>query len=331
MAEAKAESKDTVYPDTDDSDDDVKDMDFQPRVMSKARGGRKCSVMSAPVRVDSDWRPPVFPKSRAEKDVLRQRVTRNVLMKHLSPKEVDTLVDAFESLSFENDEEIIRQGGEGDKFYVIEEGQCDISIEGTGKVAEIDGGAGRDYFGELALLYNAPRAATVVSTTPCKAWALDRTTFKTILQDSATKQSQMFRGFLDRVPLLSGLSAFEKLQLADALKAKTFERDEVIIREGEEGHEFFIVEEGQVICTKRTSEGHEIEVSDPLGPGSYFGELALLNDDMRAATVRALTETRCVTVDRATFMRILGPLREILKQNEEMYQKYCAEADADAK
>lgn len=51
-------------------------------------------------------------------------------------------MDAFQRKRFDRDVEIIRQGDEGDLFYVIEEGRCDITIDGVGRVAEIDGGAG---------------------------------------------------------------------------------------------------------------------------------------------------------------------------------------------
>ena len=80
------------------------------------------------------------------------------------------------------------------------------------------------------------------------------------------------------------------------------------------------------MCTKSHSEGVEEKVSDELGAGAYFGELALLNDDVRQASVKALEPTVCLTLDRATFKRVLGPLESILKQNEEMYSKYCDDA-----
>jgi len=324
-AEAKEAKEEPVYSDTDDEEEDVKDLDFEVRAAPKGRMGRKCSVMSASVKVSSDWEPPVHPKTEEEAAMLRLRVSKNVLMKHLSPREVNVMVAAFKIVTFRSGDEIIHQGDEGDLFYVIEEGQCEVTIDGVGMVAEIDGGGGRDFFGELALLYNAPRAASVTAVSACKAWALDRTTFKTIMQDCATKQSNLYRAFLDKVPLLSTLSAYEKLQLADALRPTNYDRNQVIIREGEEGNDFFIVEEGEVICSKRDGSGDEMEVSDPLGPGSYFGELALLNNDVRAATVRALSPARVLAVDRATFNRVFGSLRESLKSNLEMYEKYVDE------
>jgi cAMP-dependent protein kinase regulator len=278
--------------------------------------------MATAVIMAEDWAPPRFEKSEREVEMLSERVSRNVLMRHLMTNEVQTMVMAFQRRLFSEGDTVIEEGAEGDLFYVIEDGRCDVIIKDIGLVAKIDGGGGRDFFGELALLYNSPRAATVQATTPVVAWALDRMTFKMIMQDSAVRQTDKYNGFIEKVPLLSGLSAYEKLQLADSLRPAYYDSDDLIIREGDEGHDFFLVEDGEVICTKISEEGKELEVSHPLGPGTYFGELALINDDKRAASVRALEPTRCATVDRATFKRLLGPLADKLKENFEMYAKY---------
>jgi len=58
------------------------------------------------------------------------------------------------------------------------------------------------------------------------------------------------------------------------------------------------------------------------GPGNYFGELALLRGEPRAANVVSITELKCITLDRHAFKRMLGPLEEILKRNAEAYQKF---------
>lgn len=62
-----------------------------------------------------------------------------------------------------------------------------------------------------------------------------------------------------------------------------------------------------------------------LGPGDYFGELALLNNDRRRATVKAVSPTVCLALGRETFKRLLGPLETLLKEREEIYNKYTAE------
>jgi len=57
-------------------------------------------------------------------------------------------------------------------------------------------------------------------------------------------------------------------------------------------------------------------------PGKYFGERALLTNDLRAASIIATAEVHCLSLDRATFQRLLGPLDDILKRNMEEYKKY---------
>merc|ERR1712196_302258 len=157
--------------------------------------------------------------------------------------------------------------------------------------------------------------ATIKATTDVTSWSLDRTTFKTIMQESATAANDKHRAFLDKVPILNSLSTMEKMQLADALKVKTYKAGDNIIKEGDDGDDFFIVEEGEVVCT-RNKAGVEVEVSPKLGAGNFFGELALLNDDKRQASVTAVGDVECLTIDRTTFKRMLGPLEEILKGQE---------------
>lgn len=311
----EAKEEDAEYSDTDEEGDDAGEMEeFVPVVRKNVRKG---SIMSASVTVDANWKAPVFPKSADQSSMLLGRVKGIFFLQKLSAKDMDTLVGAFQLKEYSVGDVLMKQGDEGDCFFVLEEGKTDVLVNDT-KVAEKDGQGENNFVGELALLYNAPRSATIVASTPVTAWALDRTTFKTIMQDSATKQSNTYQGFLEKVPLLKNLSSKEKQQLADCLKTKTYQADDVIIREGDEGDDFYIVEEGEVICTK-TRGGDELIVSDKMGTGQFFGELALMNNDKRAASVKALTQVTCLTVDRPTFKRVLGPLTDILKQQQQVY------------
>ena len=76
-------------------------------------------------------------------------------------------------MSFSEGESIITQGEEGDMFYILNEGKLDFEVDGVGLVLQLEGGVSeRRYFGELALLYNAPRAATVKATSSVTTFAL---------------------------------------------------------------------------------------------------------------------------------------------------------------
>lgn len=91
----------------------------------------------------------------------------------------------------------------------------------------------RGSFGELALLYNMPRAATIKAVTEGQLWALDRQTFRRILLKSAFRKRKMYEALINSVPMLKTLQNYERLNLCDALIPKTFVLGERIIKQGE--------------------------------------------------------------------------------------------------
>lgn len=91
----------------------------------------------------------------------------------------------------------------------------------------------RGSFGELALLYNMPRAATIKATTTGHIWALDRQTFRRIVLKSAFRKRKMYEELINCVPMLKALQNYERLNLADALISKSFAAGEQIIKQGE--------------------------------------------------------------------------------------------------
>lgn len=110
-------------------------------------------------------------------------------------------------------------------------------------------------FGELALLYNAQRAASVIAKTPCILWALDRETFINIAKESAVKKRQKYENFLKSVTILANLDAYEISMISDALKTCSYKENDFVIKEGEIGDVFYIVEEGEAVATKRLELG----------------------------------------------------------------------------
>merc|ERR1711934_261472 len=95
-----------------------------------------------------------------------------------------------------------------------------------------------DVFGELALLYNCPRAASVEAMETCVLWQLDRDTFNHIVKEAAQKKRTRYDSFLSKVPLLGSMDAYERSQLADALKSESFAAGSTIVNQGETGKSF---------------------------------------------------------------------------------------------
>jgi cAMP-dependent protein kinase regulator len=308
---------------SDQSEEDDSDLDDEPVNMAaitarlgSAKGSHRRSVVSSPLAMDRSWKPPYYKKSKQDQESIRRSVRRNILFANVSEEVLQVLVDGMKHVAVKPDKVIIEQGDAGDLFYILDCGCCEFLVNGK-SVGEVNGTSDRNFFGELALLYDAPRAATVIARTPVECWALDRITFKRILMTATIKQRQLYLDFIDQVPIFSALSSYEKMTVADALRPLYFEPDNVIIEEETAGDDFYIIEDGEVKCTINGR-----EVSDHLGSGDFFGELALIQNAKRRATVTAIRTTKCVVLDRATFKRLFGPIQDHLKKRADLYEYY---------
>jgi CRP/FNR family transcriptional regulator, cyclic AMP receptor protein len=92
---------------------------------------------------------------------------------------------------------------------------------------------------------------------------------------------------LKRVPIFSDLDGKELERIATSMKQRTFSAGDTVTSEGQTGVGFFVIEEGQAAVTVGGAERRK------LGPGDYFGEVALLNESARTATITAETDLRC--------------------------------------
>ena len=105
-------------------------------------------------------------------------------------------------------------------------------------IAYIAAAGANPSFGELALMYNAPRAATVKASSDCKLWALDRLAFKVIMMETAASKNSTRSEFLGQVKIMETLSDMERRTIADALVAQQFNAGDIIIRQGDPGTGF---------------------------------------------------------------------------------------------
>lgn len=256
---------------------------------------------------DDDWKPPVHQLSQEQLGRLNASVMKNFLFNKLDDQSIRTILFALEEKKIASGTEIIKQGDEGDFFYVVERGSVDYLVDGNVVNTSADGSS----FGELALMYNSPRAATVVAKTDCILWALDRMTFRRILLDGTAKRRKLYENFLKEVPVLQSLSAYERSKLADALDSQTFKAGSNVVNEGDAGENFYFIEDGVADVIK---DGTGKITS--LNKGDYFGELALLYDSPRQATVKAVTDLKVVSLNKNGFQRLLGPAVDILKLHD---------------
>ena len=163
-------------------------------------------------------------------------------------------------------------------------------------------------FGELALLYNAARAASIEATEASELWALDRRTFNHIVKDSAQQKREKYEAFLTQVSILQNMEAYERSKLADAIHEKWYEEGDYVITEGQEGDSFFMIMSGKAYATKTFEPGKPPVTVLEYKEGDYFGERALLKNEPRAANIIARTRLQVVALERKSFKRLLGPI-----------------------
>ena len=274
-----------------------------------------------------EYVPYVVPKSQEVKDKIKGRLQMAFMFKALGADELNIVVDAMDEKRFDAGATVITQGEAGSVLFVVEEGQLDCSrrMEPNAEEATfLKTYQPGDAFGELALLYNAPRAATIVAKTAVHLWQLDRNTFNHIVKDAAQNKRDKYEDFLSSVPILQSMDHYERSKIADAIKEKSYEANSTIITEGEPGDDFYIIISGEAFATKAMQAGAAPQEVKQYVPGDYFGELALLKNAPRAATVNARTELKVATIDRDSFMRLLGPLDDILQRNIEQYASVLA-------
>lgn len=269
----------------------------------------------------ADFTPPYYEKTAEQKERLTTTLSASFLFSGLQASDLDVILGAMEESIFEAGDRIITEGEDGEHLYVIEEGEpvCKKLIDGEQKVVKTCSPG--DVFGELALLYNCPRAASVEALHRCVCWKLDRLTFNQVVKEAATKRSMQYDRFLKAVSLFSSMDSYERSQIVDVLKVETYKKGEYVMKQGEDGNRFYIVEEGTLSAMKKMEGEAEARNVLDYKMGDYFGELALLKNQPRAASILVTSdEAKVVWIDRKSFNRKLGHLQEHLSKRVLAYE-----------
>ena len=264
-----------------------------------------------------DFTPVVIEKSDEVNEKIRKQLQNSFMFSALTEKDQNIVLGAMEVKLMKEGDKVIVEGDDGEVLYVVGAGKYKCTKVFPGKtepkhLTDYEEGA---VFGELALLYNAPRAATITCTTPGVVYSLDRKTFNYIVKDASVKRREKYVTFLSHVKILESLEPYERAKLADAFKEINFKVGEYVIKEDEEGNTFYFISEGEAIATKTLEAGKPPVEVMKYQKGDYFGERALIKNEPRAANVIAKTDIVVLGLDRHMFKRLLGPIEEILKRN----------------
>ncbi|XP_057667116.1 cGMP-dependent protein kinase, isozyme 1-like [Diorhabda carinulata] len=253
-----------------------------------------------------------YDKDFRSKQLIKGAIMDNSFLKNLDTSQVREMVDAMYVKEFCAGSLVVKEGTTGVHLFVSGEG--DFEIIKDGKVLGLMGPG--KAFGELAILYNCTRTASIRAVTDVKVWILDRKVFQQIMMRTGLQRLQDNLNFLKSVPLLQNICNDVLAKIADALEVEFYPAGAHIIRQGASGDTFFIICSGSVKVTQRLPGQIEEEEIRVLQRGDYFGEQALLKEDVRTASVIAIHPgVECLTLDRESFKQLIGDISEIREKD----------------
>jgi ABC-type lipoprotein export system ATPase subunit/CRP-like cAMP-binding protein len=234
-------------------------------------------------------------------------IVNEYLVRALATLTQDQLVEVARRVQpqvFPPDASIVRQGEVGDKFYILLDGNANVYInEAGGSEVHVNQLVRGQYFGEMALLGNGVRAATVKASPdqPATVAALDVEAFNKLINDSRVLREELNdliekRSLVNQLQMISSIDHKSLAAILKNRKSIEYESGHNIIRQGEVGETFYLLLNGMVDIIVHDAQGEATTINQ-LGKGSYFGEMALLGDKRRQATVRVSQEGTAKVVE----------------------------------
>nr|XP_024214758.1 cGMP-dependent protein kinase, isozyme 2 forms cD4/T1/T3A/T3B isoform X2 [Halyomorpha halys] len=258
---------------------------------------------------DSDEGLKAVDKSERSRELIKAAILDNDFMKNLEMTQIREIVDCMYPVEYAAGSLIIKEGDVGSIVYVMEEGRVEVSRENKYLSTLAPG----KVFGELAILYNCKRTATIKAATDCKLWAIERQCFQTIMMRTGLIRQAEYTDFLKSVPIFKNLPEETLIKISDVLEETYYNEGDYIIRQGARGDTFFIISKGQVKVTIKQPNCLEEKFIRTLRKGDFFGEKALQGDDLRTANIIADDPdgVSCLVIDRETFNQLISGLDEI--------------------
>ncbi|KAK5985232.1 cGMP-dependent protein kinase [Trichostrongylus colubriformis] len=252
-----------------------------------------------------------YNKTAGSKQLIRDAVHKNDFLKQLAKEQIIEIVECMYEMRARAGQWVIQEGEPGDRLFVVAEGELQVSREGQ-LLGTLRPGI---VMGELAILYNCTRTASIQALTDVQLWVLDRSVFQTITQRLGMERHTQLMNFLSKVSIFENLSEDRISKMADVMDQDYYAAGHYIIRQGEKGDAFFVINSGTVKVTQLIegeTEPREIRI---LNQGDFFGERALLGDEVRTANIIAQAPgVEVLTLDRESFLKLIGDL-EALKRD----------------
>ncbi|OMJ74577.1 hypothetical protein SteCoe_26476 [Stentor coeruleus] len=235
-------------------------------------------------------------KNDQDLKLISSSLQKHFIFNSLTNQQKNLIVERMRFYEIEANQVIFEQNSKGTSFFIISAGRVEVIINGN-RVNVLKSG---ESFGELALLHDTPRSASVRTIIKCNLWSVDRGTFRTTLEELNAQNFLENKKFIDSISVFEVLSEEQREILVGALSVLKFTNGSKVVNEGDPGDLLYIIKEGSVVCTQK---GREVRV---MNKGDYFGEQALYYGSMRTATVTAAEDVILLALGRENLVECLG-------------------------
>lgn len=296
----------------------------------KANRVRLQNIAAKKLKSMGDYAPPVHPKTAEDVELIQQALGNKFVFDELTPDELKPFVDAFCKVNFQKGDVLFQQGDPGKHFYIVCQGQIEFNV-GEKQVGIATRGAS---FGEVALLYTCPQAATTtVKENDACVFRVGQMCFRSILKLRTQRIDD------EKAKLLEAMDCFEDVgkddlrRLGEALVAVVYQEGDVLYSdEDDSGPPFCVVQEGQLKVADINLGGTKYDQMT-LNEGDHCGDLKSMSMDLTDlvdsayGTVTAVSKGLVYTIDRPTFQKVFGDVSRLVIKSLDKKKLVCAFLD----
>ncbi len=254
------------------------------------------------------------------------------LFSDLDPEAFQQVVGRLVPREVQMGEALFREGDPGDSIFVLTSGRVKVS-RGPLTLAELGEG---EFFGEGAFFSHQPRNADVVAVAPTELLEIRRRDLEELMAQSPALaealavfyRRRVLDGVLASSPVFGRLPERERKRVADLFRISRVGPGETVIREGDTDRTLFLVKRGRFRVTSTPPGGGEPVELAQLGPGEFFGEVALVSATPRTATVAAADEGELLQVAAEALAPVLRAHPEVLQALEQTRNQRAADTVA---
>ncbi len=250
--------------------------------------------------------PPPVPKSAALDREARMALLQTPLLAGLSPKVLEALVMKISLLDLPAGEILFRAGDRSSTLYIVSEGEVIVEAATGAELARLAPGA---FFGEVALITDLPRSATIRAAGQVELLAIDREVIRGLIADHPTVLGVLLRFIRDRLvnqvirtsALFRPFADPERAELSGRFELVEVDAGAPMITQGERADGLYVVLAG---CAEVWRDGDAAAIA-ALGPGEVFGEISLLGGGGSTAHVRAATKVLALRMPAKVFHAVI--------------------------